>query len=95
MDAAEDVDICELVNGFDVQIGDEGEVSGFYIQALKNNNGAGILLLPDIFGWESSATRDIANQLGCFGYKYDSHTFLHFISTLNPLDSRQSAQNMT
>ncbi|XP_024386502.1 uncharacterized protein [Physcomitrium patens] len=68
MDAAEDVDICELVNGFDVQIGDEGEVSGFYIQALKNNNGAGILLLPDIFGWESSATRDIANQLGCFGY---------------------------
>lgn len=54
MDVVEDVDICEFVNGFDVQIGDEGEVLGFYIQVFKNNNGVGIFLLLDIFGWESS-----------------------------------------
>ncbi|KAG9145378.1 hypothetical protein Leryth_008305 [Lithospermum erythrorhizon] len=52
---------CELVNGVEISIG-EGEDStrAFLFSAVKNNNGTGILLLSDIFGFEDSATRDFA-----------------------------------
>ena len=63
-----DEDICELVNGYEVEMGEAG-VSGYYIQALKNNNGAGILVLTDVFGFRSNATRDFVLRLACFGYK--------------------------
>jgi carboxymethylenebutenolidase len=60
------------VNGFDVDLGDEEDgFSGYYIQALKNNNGAGVLLLSDVYGYESSGIRDFVYRLACFGYKYD------------------------
>jgi carboxymethylenebutenolidase len=57
------------VNGFDVDLGDEEDgFSGYYIQALKNNNGAGVLLLSDVYGYESSGIRDFVYRLACFGY---------------------------
>ncbi|KAK6937982.1 Dienelactone hydrolase, partial [Dillenia turbinata] len=34
----------------------------------KNNNGTGILLLSDIFGFEDSSTRDLAYRVACNGY---------------------------
>ena len=72
-----DEDICELVNGYEVEMGEAG-VSGYYIQALKNNNGAGILVLTDVFGFRNNATRDIVLRLACFGYKYAYLTYLLF-----------------
>jgi len=69
--AAGDDEVCELVNGFDVEIGDaesEDGFSGYYIHALKNNNGAGVLLLSDVYGYESSGIRDFVYRLGCVGY---------------------------
>ncbi|KAK1365743.1 hypothetical protein POM88_041304 [Heracleum sosnowskyi] len=36
---------------------------------VKNNNGTGILLLSDIFGFEDSSTRDFAYRVACNGYK--------------------------
>ncbi|KAG0553375.1 hypothetical protein KC19_12G006500 [Ceratodon purpureus] len=66
---AVDDEVCELVNGFDVELGDEEDgFSGYYIQALKNNNGAGVLLLSDVYGYESSGIRDFVYRLACFGY---------------------------
>lgn len=70
--AVDDDEVCELVNDLDVELGDEEEgFSGYYIQALKNNNGAGVLLLSDVYGHESSGIRDSVYRLACFGYKYD------------------------
>nr|PNR40675.1 hypothetical protein PHYPA_018078 [Physcomitrium patens] len=67
--AVDDDEVCELVNDLDVELGDEEEgFSGYYIQALKNNNGAGVLLLSDVYGHESSGIRDSVYRLACFGY---------------------------
>lgn len=62
---------CELVNGVELSI-DEGldTIRAYLFKAVKNNNGTGILLLSDIFGFEDSSTRDFAYRVACNGYKY-------------------------
>lgn len=67
----DDDEACELVSGADLVIGegdDEG-VLAYLLKAVKNNNGTGILLLSDIFGFEDSATREFAYRVACHGYK--------------------------
>ncbi|PSS19401.1 Carboxymethylenebutenolidase [Actinidia chinensis var. chinensis] len=60
---------CELVNGIELSIGEGAESIGAYLfKAVKNNNGTGILLLSDIFGFEDSSTRDFAYRVACNGY---------------------------
>lgn len=61
---------CELVNGVELSIGDGVDsIDGYLCNAVKNNNGTGILLLSDIFGFEDSFTRDFAYRVACNGYK--------------------------
>lgn len=68
-DVTED-EACELVNGVELVIGeDDNAISAYLCKAVKNNNGTGILLLSDIFGFEDSATRDFAYRVACNGYK--------------------------
>jgi carboxymethylenebutenolidase len=65
-----DDEVCELVNGTDVELGEGSEsFQAYFIQAIKNNNGAGVLLLTDVYGHQHSATRDFVYRLACFGYK--------------------------
>nr|GMD74115.1 carboxymethylenebutenolidase homolog [Ipomoea batatas]GME14314.1 carboxymethylenebutenolidase homolog [Ipomoea batatas] len=60
---------CELVNGVELSIGDEGDsIDAYLLTAVKNNNGTGILLLSDVFGFEDSFTRDFAYRVACNGY---------------------------
>ncbi|XP_059630958.1 uncharacterized protein LOC132273875 isoform X2 [Cornus florida] len=60
---------CELVNGMELFIGEGADsVRGYLLKAVKNNNGTGILLLSDIFGFEDSSTRDFAYRVACNGY---------------------------
>ncbi|GJM88665.1 hypothetical protein PR202_ga04755 [Eleusine coracana subsp. coracana] len=60
---------CELVRGADLVIGEgDDSVRAYLFEAVKNNNGTGILLLSDIFGFEDSATRDFAYRVACNGY---------------------------
>ncbi|KAK9270331.1 hypothetical protein L1049_025910 [Liquidambar formosana] len=62
---------CELVNGVELSIGEGVDsIRAFLFTAVKNNNGTGILLLSDIFGFEDSSTRDFAYRVACNGYKY-------------------------
>jgi carboxymethylenebutenolidase len=62
---------CELVRGADLVIGEgDDSVRAYLFEAVKNNNGTGVLLLSDIFGFEDSATRDFAYRVACNGYKY-------------------------
>lgn len=62
---------CELVSGAELSIGEGVDSIGAHLfKAVKNNNGTGILLLSDIFGFEDSATRDFAYRVACNGYKY-------------------------
>ncbi|XP_020585280.1 carboxymethylenebutenolidase homolog isoform X2 [Phalaenopsis equestris] len=64
-----DDDACELVNGTELLIGESGDSFRAYLfKAVKNNNGTGLLLLSDIFGFEDSSTRDFAYQIACNGY---------------------------
>ncbi|KAK9048539.1 hypothetical protein SSX86_032496 [Deinandra increscens subsp. villosa] len=64
-----DEEACELVNGIEVSIGEGSEtVAAYLLTAVKNNNGIGILLLSDIFGFEDSSTRDFAYRIACNGY---------------------------
>ncbi|KAL2893497.1 Carboxymethylenebutenolidase-like protein [Bienertia sinuspersici] len=64
-----DAEACELVNGSELKIGEgDDAVHAQFFQAVKNNNGAGILLLSDIFGFEDSYTRDFAYRVACNGY---------------------------
>lgn len=64
---------CELVNGIELSIGEgEDSIEAYLFKAVKNNNGTGVLLLSDIFGFEDSATRDFAYRVACNGYKYAS-----------------------
>ncbi|BAS94145.1 Os05g0429500, partial [Oryza sativa Japonica Group] len=44
-------------------------VRAYLLKAVKNNNGTGVLLLSDVFGFEDSATRDFAYRVACHGYK--------------------------
>lgn len=83
--ALADDDVCELVSGFDVEISGDAEdegFSGYFIKALKNNNGAGVLLLSDVYGYESSGIRDFVYRLACVGYKYASLTLIPFLPFL-------------
>lgn len=91
----DDEEECEVVNGFEVVLGEgvskslaptdaqagaeagsqtEGEgderFSGYLVQPLKNSNGTGVLLLPDVMGQASKETREFAYRLSCFGYRY-------------------------
>ncbi|XP_009603635.1 uncharacterized protein [Nicotiana tomentosiformis] len=60
---------CELVNGVELSIGDGVDsIDAYLCNAVKNNNGTGILLLSDIFGYEDSFTRDFAYRVACNGY---------------------------
>ncbi|RLM99228.1 hypothetical protein C2845_PM06G20860 [Panicum miliaceum] len=65
----DDDEACELVSGSDLVIGEgEDSVRAYLFKAVKNNNGTGILLLSDVFGFEDSATRDFAYRVACNGY---------------------------
>ncbi|XP_021642172.2 uncharacterized protein LOC110636677 isoform X1 [Hevea brasiliensis] len=60
---------CELVNGVALSIGEGVDsIHAYLFKAVKNNNGTGILLLSDIFGFEDSSTRDFAYRVACNGY---------------------------
>ncbi|KAE8702711.1 Alpha/beta-Hydrolases superfamily protein isoform 2 [Hibiscus syriacus] len=60
---------CELVNGVELSIGEgDDNIQAYLFKAVKNNNGSGVLLLSDIFGFQDSATRDFAYQVACHGY---------------------------
>lgn len=64
-----DEEACELVNGIELSIGEGSDtVPAYLLTAVKNNNGTGILLLSDIFGFEDSSTRDFAYRIACNGY---------------------------
>ncbi|XP_047341286.1 carboxymethylenebutenolidase homolog [Impatiens glandulifera] len=73
----EEDESCELVNGMELSISTDDEldsgssnvsIRAYFLQAVKNNNGIGILLLSDIFGFEDSSTRDFAYRVACNGY---------------------------
>jgi carboxymethylenebutenolidase len=69
----DDDEACELVSGSDLVIGEgDDSVRAYLFKAVKNNNGTGILLLSDVFGFEDSATRDFAYRVACNGYKYQN-----------------------
>ncbi|XVF30114.1 hypothetical protein REPUB_Repub16aG0029000 [Reevesia pubescens] len=60
---------CELVNGVELSIGEgDDNIQAYLFKAVKNNNGTGVLLLSDVFGFQDSATRDFAYQVACHGY---------------------------
>ncbi|KAJ6693668.1 hypothetical protein OIU85_004446 [Salix viminalis] len=64
-----DDEACELVRGSGVSIGEgDDRINAYLLKAVKNNNGIGILLLSDIFGFEDSSTRDFAYRVACNGY---------------------------
>ncbi|XP_031390599.1 carboxymethylenebutenolidase homolog [Punica granatum] len=66
----ENDEACELVSGMEITLGEDGSdgIPAYLFKAVKNNNGAGILLLSDIFGFEDSFTRDFAYRVACNGY---------------------------
>ncbi|KAI3763100.1 hypothetical protein L1987_53550 [Smallanthus sonchifolius] len=69
IESGTDEEACELVNGIEVSIGEGSDtVAAYLLTAVKNNNGTGILLLSDIFGFEDSSTRDFAYRIACNGY---------------------------
>ncbi|KAK7322394.1 hypothetical protein VNO77_25773 [Canavalia gladiata] len=60
---------CELVSGVELSLGeDDDNIRAYLFKAVKNNNGTGILLLSDIFGFEDSFTREFAYRVACNGY---------------------------
>eukprot|EP00249_Psilotum_nudum_P007391 c20523_g1_i2 orf=103-648(+) len=63
-------DVCELVSGLDLTLGEgDNSFDAHLVKAIKNNNGAAVLLLTDIYGFKDNDTRDFAYRLSCFGYK--------------------------
>lgn len=56
---------CELVNRTEVLI---DSVEAHLLTAVKNNNGTGLILLSDVFGFQDSSTRDFAYRVACNGY---------------------------
>ncbi|KAM1225660.1 hypothetical protein ACFX13_045096 [Malus domestica] len=70
-DSVNDDETCELVSGFEVSVdgeGVDGTINAYLFKAVKNNNGIGMLLLSDIFGFEDSSTREFAYRIACSGY---------------------------
>ncbi|KAJ4758428.1 alpha/beta-Hydrolases superfamily protein [Rhynchospora pubera] len=68
IEQGEEDETCELVNGVDLLIGEgEDTIHAYLLKAVKNNNGSGVLLLSDVFGFEDSA-RDFAYRVACNGY---------------------------
>ncbi|KAI5059588.1 hypothetical protein GOP47_0025907 [Adiantum capillus-veneris] len=68
MDQVEE-DVCELVSRLELTLGEGQDAADAYlVKAMKNNNGAAILLLTDVFGFNNNDTRDFAYRLSCFGY---------------------------
>ncbi|XP_010272540.1 PREDICTED: carboxymethylenebutenolidase homolog isoform X2 [Nelumbo nucifera] len=64
-----DDESCELVNGVELILGEGADsVRAYLLKAVKNNNGNGILLLSDVYGFEDSSTRDFAYRVACNGY---------------------------
>uniref|UniRef100_A0A0D6R3Z6 Carboxymethylenebutenolidase homolog n=1 Tax=Araucaria cunninghamii TaxID=56994 RepID=A0A0D6R3Z6_ARACU len=64
-----DEEVCELVNGVELVLGGgDDSFNAYLLKAVKNNNGAAVLLLSDVFGFEDSGTRDFAYRLSCNGY---------------------------
>ncbi|GKV35202.1 hypothetical protein SLEP1_g43504 [Rubroshorea leprosula] len=64
-----DDETCELVNGVELSLGEGVDSFEAYLfKAVKNNNGTGLLLLSDLFGFEDSSTRDFAYRIACNGY---------------------------
>ncbi|XP_020261995.1 carboxymethylenebutenolidase homolog isoform X2 [Asparagus officinalis] len=64
-----DDETCELVSGLELVIGEgQDSIRAYLLKAVKNNNGTGVLLLSDIFGFEDSSTRDFAYRVACNGY---------------------------
>ncbi|XP_052189186.1 uncharacterized protein LOC127799305 [Diospyros lotus] len=69
LEDGKDDEACELVNGVEFSIGEgDDSIRAYLFKAVKNNNGTGILLLSDIFGFEDSSTRDFAYRVACNGY---------------------------
>lgn len=68
-DSKEDDETCEIVSRFNVTLGESSDpFQGYMVQAIKNNNGAALLFLSDVYGFEDTDTRDFAYRLACFGY---------------------------
>ncbi|KAG2304756.1 hypothetical protein Bca4012_063450 [Brassica carinata] len=65
LDDDEEEETCELVNRTEVSI---DSVEAHLLTAVKNNNGTGLLLLSDVFGFQDSSTRDFAYRVACNGY---------------------------
>ncbi|PQP93014.1 carboxymethylenebutenolidase homolog [Prunus yedoensis var. nudiflora] len=60
---------CELVSGVELSVGEGVDsINAHLFKAVKNNNGTGILLLSDIFGFEDPSTREFAYRVACNGY---------------------------
>eukprot|EP00250_Pteridium_aquilinum_P009590 c18777_g1_i1 orf=138-1091(+) len=68
MDQTDD-DVCELVSRLELTLGEgENAMGAYLVKAVKNNNGAAVLLLTDVLGFNNNDTRDFAYRLSCFGY---------------------------
>ena len=64
-----DIDeVCELVNGVELVLRVDDSFNAYLLKAMKNNNGAAVFLLSDVFGFEDSGTRDFVYRLSCNGY---------------------------
>ncbi|AES68246.1 dienelactone hydrolase family protein [Medicago truncatula] len=64
-----DDDACELVSGEELSLEDgDDNVHAYLFKAVKNNNGIGLLLLSDVYGFEDSSTRDFAYRVACNGF---------------------------
>lgn len=74
----DDDEACELVSGVELSIGEGADtIDAYLFKAVKNNNGIGLLLLSDVFGFLDSSTRDFAYRVACNGYKYAIHFLLY------------------
>ncbi|MCO5591363.1 hypothetical protein L7F22_045345 [Adiantum nelumboides] len=68
MDQVEE-DVCELVSRLELTLGEgQDAIDAYLVKAMKNNNGAAILFLTDVFGFNNNDNRDFAYRLSCFGY---------------------------
>lgn len=73
-DTAVEDETCEIVQGSNVTLGEgQDAVQAYLIQAIKNNNGVGVLCLTDDYGYKNEDSRGFAYRLACFGYKYASN----------------------
>ncbi|KAL5078478.1 hypothetical protein RYX36_017462 [Vicia faba] len=60
---------CELVSGEELSLEDDHDnIHAYLFKAVKNNNGIGLLLLSDIYGFQDSFTRDFAYRVACNGF---------------------------